>query len=129
MALKSLIDFYSIYTLMFCKTVHVDFYSLPACFDFPQNLFHYHLSEQHLAVDDVEDGGGLPVWTEKEDPPFSPLPPAVHRWRTASLLQTEGSFRDGPATVPTRSVSPFLQSCSLKGDETLEDCATCILCD
>lgn len=74
----------------------------------------------------MEDGGRHPVWTQKEDPPLSQLPPAVHRWRTSSLHQTEGPVRDGPATVPTRSVSALLRSRGLKADETLEDCATCI---
>ena len=54
----------------------------------------------HHAVDEVEDGGGLPAWTEKEDALFPLVPPAVRCWRSGSFHPPAGSVRDGPATRP-----------------------------
>lgn len=63
----------------------------------------------HHAVDEVEDGGGLPAWTEKEDSLFSLVPPAVRCWRSGSLHPPAGSVRDGPAARP-RSVTTCPQT-------------------
>ncbi len=54
----------------------------------------------HHAVDEVEDGGGLPAWTEKEDALFPLVPPAIRCWWSGSLHPPAGSVRDGPATRP-----------------------------
>lgn len=54
----------------------------------------------HHAVDEVEDGGGLPAWTEKETALFPLVCPAVRCWRAGSLHPPAGSVRDGPATRP-----------------------------
>lgn len=69
----------------------------------------------HHAVDEVEDGCGLPVWTEKEDSLFSMVPPAVRCWRPGSLYPPAGSLRDGPAARP-RSGSFFTLLCFFKAD-------------
>lgn len=52
----------------------------------------------HHAVDEVEDGGGLPAWTEKEAALFPLVPSAVRCWRSGSLYPPARSIRDGPAT-------------------------------
>lgn len=81
----------------------------PSCirsfFDFLQNLLHQRLTAPHHAVDEVEDSGGLPAWTEKEAALFPLVPPAVRCWRPGSVHPPAGSVRDGPATRP-RSVQP-----------------------
>lgn len=58
----------------------------------------------HHVVDEVEDGGGLPAWTEEAAALSLLVPPAVCRWRSGSLHPPAGSVRDGSATRP-RSVS------------------------
>lgn len=54
----------------------------------------------HHAVDEVEDGGGLPAWTEKETALFPLVCPALRCRRSGSLHPPAGSVRDGPATRP-----------------------------
>lgn len=54
----------------------------------------------HHAVDEVEDGGGLPAWTEKEAALFPLVRPAVRCWRFGSLHPPAGSVRNGAATRP-----------------------------
>ena len=54
----------------------------------------------HHAVDEVEDGGGLPAWTEKEAALFPLVPHAVRCWRSGSLHPPAGSVGDGPASTP-----------------------------
>lgn len=118
--------------LLMHKTVHTSFVRMWPCVSFlwfPSELLSLTSERRHLAVDNVEDVGWLPVWTETEDSPLSTVPPAVHRWRTPSFHQAEGSVRDGSATVPTRSVSPLIQLYWLKAEKTLENWATCVLCD
>lgn len=69
------------------------------------------------AVDEVEDGGGLPAWTEKEDALFSLVPPAVRCWRSGSLHPPAGSVRDGPAARPRLvSILPQTVAWRLKAD-------------
>lgn len=70
---------------------------------------------QNHAVDEVEDGGRLPAWTEKEDSLFSLVPPAVRRWRTASIHPPAGSVRDGPAAGPRSVSSSSSDSAVLEG--------------
>lgn len=52
----------------------------------------------HHAVDEVEDGGGLPAWPEKEAAVFPLVPPAIHCWKSGSLHPPARFVRDGPAT-------------------------------
>lgn len=52
----------------------------------------------HHAVDEVENGGGLPAWKEEEAALFSLVPFAVCCWRSGSLHPPARPVRDGTTT-------------------------------
>lgn len=69
---------------------------------------HCRLAGPHHAVDEVEDGGRFPAWTQKKNALFSVVPPAVCSWRSGSLHLPAGSVSHGPAARP-RFVSSIIE--------------------